>query len=104
MLLSSTNPAFTFVLSSKLERAKKFKRWVTAEVLPSIRKHGAYMTDALLAGWMSTPELISEYIGKLRAENAKANAAREALKRRRPRTRGWLRRPATTIPLWALRA
>ena len=76
------NPAFTaLVLSSKLERAKKFKRWVTAEVLPSIRKHGAYMTDALLTRMDEHPELISEYIGKLRAENAKANAAREALKK-----------------------
>ena len=54
---------------------------MTAEVLPSIRKHGAYMTDALLTRMDEHPELISEYIGKLRAENAKANAAREALKK-----------------------
>ena len=50
-------------------------------MLPSIRKHGAYMTDALLSRMDEHPELISEYIGKLRAENAKANAAREALKK-----------------------
>ena len=68
--------------SSKPERAKPFKRWVTAmRSLPSIRKHGAYMTDALLSRMDEHPELISEYIGKLRAENAKANAAREALKK-----------------------
>lgn len=54
---------------------------MTAEVLPSIRKHGAYMTDALLSRMDEHPELISEYICKLRAENAKANAAREALKK-----------------------
>ncbi len=39
---------YSLILSSKLEGAKRFKRWVTTEVLPSIRKHGAYMTDSLL--------------------------------------------------------
>ena len=37
---------YSLILSSKLPSAKKFKRWVTSEVLPAIRKHGAYMTDA----------------------------------------------------------
>lgn len=36
---------YALVLGSKLPTAKKFKRWVTSEVLPAIRKHGAYMTD-----------------------------------------------------------
>ena len=36
---------YSLVLSSKLPTAKKFKRWVTSEVLPSIRKNGVYMTD-----------------------------------------------------------
>lgn len=37
---------YSLILSSKIPRAKKFKHWVTSEVLPAIRKHGAYMTDA----------------------------------------------------------
>lgn len=37
---------YSLILSSKLPTAKAFKRWVTSEVLPTIRKHGAYMTDA----------------------------------------------------------
>lgn len=40
---------YSLILSSKLPDAKKFKRWVTSEVLPTIRKHGAYMTDAKAA-------------------------------------------------------
>lgn len=36
---------YSLILSSKLPTAKKFKHWVTSEVLPSIRKHGAYLTD-----------------------------------------------------------
>ena len=40
---------YSLILSSKLPTAKKFKRWVTSEVLPSIRKHGMYATDELIA-------------------------------------------------------
>ena len=36
---------YSLILSSKLPNAKKFKRWVTAEVLPAIRKHGSYNAD-----------------------------------------------------------
>ena len=36
---------YSLILSSKMPDAKVFKRWVTSEVLPTIRKHGAYMTD-----------------------------------------------------------
>ena len=40
---------FSLILSSKLPTARKFKRWVTSEVLPAIRKHGVYAIDAMLA-------------------------------------------------------
>lgn len=36
---------YSLILSSKLPKAKKFKHWVTSEVLPAIRQHGAYMTE-----------------------------------------------------------
>lgn len=39
---------YSLILSSKLQNAKAFKRWVTSEVLPSIRKHGLYAKDELL--------------------------------------------------------
>lgn len=39
---------YSLILSSKLPTAKQFKRWVTSEVLPTIRKHGAYMTPETL--------------------------------------------------------
>ncbi|MFI3086796.1 BRO family protein [Streptococcus sp. 2022WUSS037] len=38
---------YSLILKSKLPQAKQFKRWVTSEVLPSIRKHGAYLTDQM---------------------------------------------------------
>lgn len=39
---------YSLVLSSKLPNARKFKRWITNEVLPAIRKHGVYAVDELL--------------------------------------------------------
>lgn len=39
---------YSLIFGSKLESAKKFKHWVTSKVLPSIRKHGMYITDELL--------------------------------------------------------
>lgn len=36
---------YSLILSSKMPNARKFKHWVTSEVLPAIREHGAYMTD-----------------------------------------------------------
>ena len=40
---------YSLILSSKLQQAKQFKKWVTSEVLPAIRKHGAYATEELIA-------------------------------------------------------
>lgn len=39
---------YSLILSSKMPNAKKFKRWVTSEVLPAIRKHGMYAVDDVL--------------------------------------------------------
>ena len=47
---------YSLVLSSKLPQAKVFKRWVTAEVLPSIRRHGAYATAPTLERIIAQPE------------------------------------------------
>ena len=47
---------YSLVLSSKLPSAKKFKYWITHEVIPSIRKHGAYMTPDTLDKMIASPE------------------------------------------------
>lgn len=49
MTIINESGLYSLILSSKLPGAKKFRRWVTAEVLPSIRKHGSYSTKAALA-------------------------------------------------------
>ncbi|MCT7706823.1 MAG: Bro-N domain-containing protein, partial [Lactobacillus iners] len=44
LIVINESGLYSLILSSKMPNAKKFKRWVTSEVLPTIRKHGAYMT------------------------------------------------------------
>ncbi len=70
---------YSLILGSRKPEAKAFKRWITHEVIPSIRKHGAYVSDKALKLMDEHPELIPEYFQRLRDENAKAKAAREAL-------------------------
>lgn len=48
-VLINESGLYSLILSSKLPNAKEFKRWVTSEVLPSIRKHGVYAVDELIA-------------------------------------------------------
>lgn len=47
---------YSLILSSKMPKAKEFKHWVTSEILPSIRKHGAYMTSETLEKVMNDPD------------------------------------------------
>ena len=58
---------YSLILSSKLPTARAFKRWVTSEVLPSLRKHGLYAADELL----NNPDLMIEAMQALKAERAK---------------------------------
>nr|DAF27340.1 MAG TPA: repressor domain protein [Caudoviricetes sp.] len=55
---------YSLILSSKLPTAKAFKRWVTSEVLPAIRKHGVYATEELIAN----PDLAIEAFKALKEE------------------------------------
>ena len=62
---------YSLVLSSKLPTAKKFKRWVTSEVLPSIRKHGAYLTPEKLEEALLNPDTLIKLATDLKAEREK---------------------------------
>lgn len=59
---------YSLILSSKLPTAKKFKHWVTSEVLPSIRKHGMYATDELL----NNPDFAIKVFTELKKEKEKS--------------------------------
>lgn len=65
---------YSLILSSKLPGAKKFKHWVTSEVLPSIRKHGAYMTPETLQAAILNPDTMIELCRRLKEEQERATA------------------------------
>lgn len=65
---------YSLILSSKLPTAKKFKRWVTSEVLPSIRKHGAYMNRQTLEQALTSPDFLIRLAQQLKAEKEKNTA------------------------------
>ena len=62
---------YSLILSSKLPRAKEFKRWVTAEVLPSIRKYGVYATPDVAAQLLNDPAFAVKIFTALADERAK---------------------------------
>lgn len=68
---------YSLVLSSKLPTAKRFRRWVTSEVIPSIRKHGAYITPDTIDKMIATPEFGIKLLTALKDEQEK-NRALEA--------------------------
>lgn len=68
---------YSLILSSKLPGAKKFKHWVTSEVLPSIRKHGAYMTQETLQAAILNPDTMIQLCQKLKEEQDKSRALQD---------------------------
>lgn len=65
---------YRLVFSSKLPTAEKFTDWVTEEVLPSIRKHGAYMTPDTIEKLISNPDTIIQLATALKEEQGKRKA------------------------------
>lgn len=59
---------YALIFGSKLETAKNFKHWVTNEILPSIRKHGAYMTSDVLEASINNPDFMIGLLTELKEE------------------------------------
>ena len=70
MYIINESGMYSLILSSKLEGAKRFKRWVTSEILPSIRKTGAYATDSAAAEYKARELRIKEMNAQARLINA----------------------------------
>ncbi|WP_099330022.1 phage antirepressor [Clostridium paraputrificum] len=64
MICINESGLYSLILSSKLPGAKQFKKWVTSDVLPSIRKHGMYATDELI----NNPDLLIAAATKIKEE------------------------------------
>lgn len=59
---------YSLILSSRKQEAKQFKRWVIHEVIPSIRKHGAYLTPETLEQTMQDPDFLIGILNGLKNE------------------------------------
>lgn len=66
---------YSLIISSKLPNAKKFKRWVTSEVLPAIRRHGIYAIDEVL----NNPDMLIAALTELKAEREKTKLLTETV-------------------------
>lgn len=62
MTIINESGLYSLILKSKLPSAKKFKRWVTSEVLPAIRKHGAYLTDEKAYDITHNPDSLADLL------------------------------------------
>ena len=71
---------YSLVFSSKLPTAKKFKHWVTSEVLPAIRKHGGYLTPERLEEALLNPDTLIRLATELKEERAARVAAEHQIK------------------------
>ena len=72
---------YSLILSSKRPKAKEFKRWVTSEVLPTIRIHGMYVTEELL----NDPDLAIRAFTALKEEREKTKALTAKIEQDRPK-------------------
>lgn len=85
MTIINESGLYSLILSSKLESAKEFKRWVTNEVLPSIRKHGAYMTPATVEAVLSDPDTMIRLLQEIKAERQQREALEAKTEADRPK-------------------
>lgn len=81
MIVINESGLYSLVIGSKLPSAKKFKRWVTSEVLPSIRRHGMYAEEELL----ENPDLLIKVAQALKEEREKNKKLSEENKRMKPK-------------------
>ena len=76
---------YALVFSSKLPKAKEFKRWVTSEVLPAIRKHGAYMTEQTVEKALTSPDFLIQLATNLKKEQEARMKAEATLAEQKPK-------------------
>ena len=77
-LIVSEAGLYSLILKSRKPEAKRFRRWVTHEVLPAIRRHGVYATPEMVARSLRDPAVLIEVLDELRAEQLRSSELAEA--------------------------
>lgn len=76
---------YALIFGSKLDSATRFKKWVTSEVLPSIRKHGAYATENVLEQAIGNPDFMIGLLSSLKSEQEARKKAEQTIEAQRPK-------------------
>lgn len=85
MLCINESGLYNVILRSDKQEAKPFRRWVTSEVLPSIRRHGAYMTPETLEAAILNPDYLLKVATALKAETDKRKALEDKVQADAPK-------------------
>ena len=85
MTVINESGLYSLILSSKLPTAKRFKRWVTGDVLPAIRKHGAYLTEQKVEEILTNPDTIIKLATQLKEEREARKQAEALNEANRPK-------------------
>lgn len=76
---------YSLILSSKLPKAKQFKHWVTGEVLPTIRKHGGYLTQEKMEEALLNPDVLIKLATQLKSERDARKQAEQLIESQKPK-------------------
>lgn len=85
MTIINESGLYSLIMSSKLPSAKQFKHWVTSDILPTIRQHGAYLTPEKVEEVLMNPDTIIKLATQLKAEREGRIKAETALKAATPK-------------------
>ena len=88
-LIVSESGFYKLVMRSRKPVAKEFQRWVTRDVLPSIRKHGAYMTPDTIRQALADPDTLIMLATRLKEEAEEKRAAQERVRVLEPKARAY---------------
>ena len=75
---------YDVILDSRKTEARQFRKWITSEVLPTIRKHGAYMTEGALQKAIQNPDFLIQLATELKMEKQKRLVAEKKIQETRP--------------------
>ena len=87
MVVINESGLYSLILSSKLPAAKDFKRWITSEVIPAIRKYGAYFAPATFDAILKNPDYLGKIFANWKADHDKLIAAQEQIALNEPKVK-----------------
>ncbi len=84
IIMVNESGLYSLILRSNKPEAKKFKKWVTSEVLPAIRKHGGYLTDRKIEEVLTDPDTIIHLATQLKKERKEKALLRQTIEEQKP--------------------